>query len=474
MLPSIEPFRIKSVEPIYQTTRLERERLLHAANYNLYRIDAQKVVIDLLTDSGLSALSVTQCAAMMQGDESYAGSASFRRFERVVRQIFGFEFILPTHQGRAAERLLLQSLGSDRSLVPSNAHFDTTRANTISLGMEPADLPADEFWDFDEPHPFKGNMNTEALEQLLKRSSARVPFILLTMTNNLYGDQPVSMANLRRTHQIASSFGIPLYLDACRFAQNAWFIRQRETGYQNADVRAIVSEMCSYVDGCIFSAKKDGLGHMGGFLATRSATVAARAQEHLLLSEGYLTYGGMTGRDLEIVATGLEEVLLHDYLDHRIETTKYLWTLLKQEGVPVLNPPGGHAVYVDVNRLLPHLAKAENPGQRLASEIYLEAGIRTTRMTLPPRSYLSCHHQHQEFVRLAIPSRVYSTNHLQYAAKAVGNVARRAGSMPGLRTVSSNPQLSGFLAQFECVKSNPEKTIDHSVRSHNFHKNSKV
>lgn len=444
----MEPYRVRVVEPIRQTLRAQREALLIEAGFNLYRIDAEMVRIDLLTDSGTCAISRAQQAAMMQGDESYAGSSSYRRFESAVRDTFGFEHVVPTHQGRAAERLLLETLAKPGSVVPSNTLFETTRANCMALGVEPVDLPVASFWDFDNPASFKGNMDCEGLEQLLSGPSGRrVPFVLVTITNNLCGDQPVSVANIREVQEISSRYNKPLYLDACRFAQNAWLIQSDESGYETKSIKSIVAEMFSYADGCIFSAKKDALAQMGGFFATRSAEAASHAREYLVLSEGFVTYGGMTGRDMEAIAVGLTEVLDDDYLRYRIETSRYLFNRLREHSVPVLCPAGGHAVYIDATRMLPHLRTEENPGQALAVEIYRAAGIRTTRIVLKPDHGIA-RGRNVELVRLALPSRVYSTKHLDFVAASVAELASRASSIEGLHLVSAPLLLGGFLATY--------------------------
>jgi tyrosine phenol-lyase len=453
LLPPIEPFRVKAVEPIRRTTLAEREAALARAHFNLFHIDAEKVLVDLLTDSGTGAMSAAQWGALLQGDESYAGSASFKRFAAAVRDIFGFAFILPVHQGRAAERLLMGALCMPGDAVPANTHFETTRANLLSYRVQPVDLPSPEFWQFTEPIPFKGNMDTMALERFLENTKrGKVPFVLLTLTNNTCGDQPVSMENIREVRSIASRYGIPLYFDACRFAQNAWFIQQRERGFAQASIRDIVKEMFGYADGCLFSAKKDALAHIGGFFATRSERVAECAQEQLLLCEGFLTYGGVTGRDLETIAIGLREVLEEDYLRYRTETTSYLAERLMAEGVPVLLPPGGHAVYLEVSQLVPHLGPDENPGQALAIEIYREGGVRTGRLVVAPGTEAR-KQERVEMVRLALPPRVYTRNHLDYAARVVGNFARRAKDIQGVRTISAPPLLGGFLG---CYAREPE------------------
>ena len=453
MVDVIEPYRVRVVEPIRQTIRAQRETLLAEADFNLYQIDSEYVYIDLLTDSGTCAISAAQLGAMMQGDESYAGSSSFRRFESAVREMFGFDHVVPTHQGRAAERLLFGCLGSPGSAVPSNTHFETTRANCIASGTEPVDLPAAEFWDFEKAVSFKGNMDCAALEVLLSGpEGARVPFVLLTITNNMCGDQPVSMANIRQVREIASRHNKPLYLDACRYAQNAWFIQADEPGYRTEPIRSIVREMFSYADGCIFSAKKDALAQIGGFFATRSGDVAACAREQLLLSEGYITYGGMTGRDMDAIAVGLFEGLDENYLNYRIRSTRYLFDRLREFSIPVLCPAGGHAVYIDAMRLLPHLTSSENPGQALAVEIYAASGIRTARIVMNPTHGIA-RGRHIDLVRLALPSRVYSTQHLDYVAASVASVAGRAASITGFQVVSAPRLLGGFLAKYKPVSS---------------------
>jgi tyrosine phenol-lyase len=445
----MEPYRVRMVEPIRQTTRAQRGMLLMNANLNLYQIDADCVSVDLLTDSGTGAVSGNQMAAMMRGDESYAGSASYRHFASVIREVFGFEEIIPTHQGRAAERLLIECLASPGSVIPSNTHFETTRANCLDFGVEPWDLPTHSFWNFEEPCEFKGNIDCGELENLLSGpEGARVPLVLLTVTNNLCGDQPVSMANIRQTREIAARYNKPLYLDACRFAQNAWFIQAGEPGYQDRSIRSIVREMFSYADGCFLSAKKDALAQIGGFLATRSPELASAARERLVLSEGFITYGGMTGRDMEMIAVGLMEGLDDDYLRYRMETTQHLFEGLRQRSIPVLCPAGGHAVYVDATRLLAHLGPDENPGQALAVELYEESGIRSTRIVLAP-SRGPARFRHMELLRLAIPSRVYSARHLDFVVDSLVSIANRAASVCGVHLVSAPSLLGGFLAKYK-------------------------
>ena len=444
LLPPIEPFRVKAVEQVHVRTRAERDLALSRANLNLFALRSEDVTIDLLTDSGTCAMSAAQWGALLTGDEAYAGSPSFERFDKAVREIFGFEYVLPVHQGRAAERLMIAALCSPGDAVPANAHFQTTRANLESFGVHAVDLPSPEFWQFAEPLPFKGNLDTVALERFLGRNGrAKTPFVLITLTNNPCADQPVSMENIRTVRAITSEHGLPLYFDACRFALNAWLIRAREPAYARASVPELVREMFSYADGCLFSAKKDGLAHTGGFLATRSKPVAERAAAQLLLAEGFLTYGGMTGRDLDAIAIGLRDALDEEYLRYRIDTTAYLGTRLIAESVPIIAPPGGHAVYLDVAQIVGHLSPEQNPGQALAIEIYREGGVRTLRMGLRPGPEAG-RQEPVELVRLALPARVYTRNHLDYVARVVGNVVRRAGDLSGVQSILTPSLLGGF------------------------------
>ncbi|GBC78518.1 Tyrosine phenol-lyase [bacterium HR08] len=451
----IEPFRIKVVEPIRMTTRQEREAYLREAGYNLFLIKAEHVIIDLLTDSGTAAMSSEQWAAMMRGDESYAGSASFYRFEAVVRDIFGFKHVIPTHQGRAAERILFSILCRPGHVVPSNTHFDTTRANIEYVGAEAVDLPIPEFYQPSVYHPFKGNMDTEALRALIRRvGPERIPLVMLTVTNNSGGGQPVSMANIREVKAICAEYGIPLYLDACRFAENAYFIKLREEGYAHKSVREIAREMFSYADGCTMSAKKDGLANIGGFLCTNDDRLAQQEKDLLILTEGFPTYGGLAGRDLEAIAVGLQEVLDEDYLQYRFASTRYLGRHLTEAGVPIVQPPGGHAIYIDAGAMLPHIPPLQYPAQALAVELYREAGIRSVEIgsvmfgKRDPRTGEEIPAP-MELVRLAIPRRVYTQSHIDYVIEAILEVYKRRETIRGYRLVWQAPFLRHFTARFE-------------------------
>lgn len=443
------PYRIRVVEPLHFTTQEEREKALERASYNLYSLRAEDVLIDLLTDSGTCAISSGQMAAMMRGDESYAGSASFYRMERAVQELFGFEYVIPTHQGRAAERLLIRALAAPGSLLPSNTLFDTTRANCIDHGVQPVDLPDESFWKFHSSDGFKGNMDCDALEKLLQGPNReKIPFILLTLTNNVCADQPVSMRNLRRANEIAQRYGKPLYLDACRFAQNAWFIQRDEAGLASRSIGSIVREIFSLADGCIVSAKKDAVAQAGGFLAVRSREIAETVQQDALLAEGFVTYGGITGRDMEAIAVGLYEGIEETHLRHRMAMTAYLHHQIQQRGVPVFSPPGGHAVYLPVAEVLPHLGGDQHAGQALAVELYREGGIRTTCISMHPKRGPKVG-ERIEFLRLALPSRVYTTRHLDYVAACMARVAARACNLNGMRLMSEPPLLGGFMAKYQ-------------------------
>ena len=412
----IEPFKIKTVEPIRWTTRAEREELLRQAHYNLFLLPAEDVLIDLLTDSGTAAMSTRQWAAMMQGDESYAGSRSFQRFRRAVQAIFGYRHVIPAHQGRAAERILFSVMCKKGDVVPNNTHFDTTRANVEHAGAEAADLVIAEGRDPASTHPFKGNLDVAALEQLIARvGRERVPLVMLTITNNSGGGQPVSIENARAVRAICQRHGIPLYFDACRFAENAYFIKLREPGYQNKTPKEIAQEMFALGDGCTMSAKKDGLANIGGFLCTNDDALAQQEKDLLILTEGYPTYGGLAGRDLEAIAVGLEEALEEDYLRYRIVSTAYLGQHISDQGVPIVQPPGGHAIYIDARAFLPHVPPAQFPGVALAAELYLEGGIRSVEIG----TLMFGANAAMDLVRLAIPRRVYTQSHIDYVVEII-------------------------------------------------------
>jgi tryptophanase len=451
----IEPFRIKTVEPIRMTTAEEREIILKEAHYNLFAMRAEDVLIDLLTDSGTGAMSSEQWAAAMRGDESYAGSASWARFEASVKSVFGFGYVIPTHQGRAAERILFACLCQPGDVVPNNTHFDTTRANIEYRGAMAVDLVIPEGKLPEAIHPFKGNMDTGALEALINEKGAeRIPLIMLTVTNNSMGGQPVSMANIREVTRIAHEHDIPLYFDACRFAENAYFIKLREEGYEDKSVREIALEMFSHADGCTMSAKKDGLANIGGFLCTNDEILAQQERNLLILTEGFPTYGGLAGRDLDAIAVGLEEVLHEDYLEYRLASTRYLGEHIAREGVPIVQPPGGHAIYIDAKTMLPHIPPDQFPGQALACELYLEAGIRSVEIGSvmfgkPDPDSGKEIPADMELVRLAIPRRVYTQSHVDYVVEAIIAVFERRNDIRGMRLTHQAPYLRHFTARFE-------------------------
>ncbi len=444
----IEPFRIKSVEPIRQTTSEEREQLLNAAGYNLFLIDAKNILIDLLTDSGTSAMSTEQWAAMMRGDESYAGSESFYRMERVVRDLTGLRHVIPTHQGRAAERILFTVLCRKGQVIPNNTHFDTTRANIEFAGARAVDLLTPEAADTQARLDFKGNMDVQALERLIAaEGAANIPLVMITVTDNSGGGQPVSMANIAAVKEVASRHGIPLYLDACRFAENAWFIAQREPGYAEWTPKQIAQKMFSYADGCTFSAKKDAFANIGGLLCTNDDRLAVQETNLLILTEGFPTYGGLAGRDLEAIAVGLEEVLHPDYLRYRIASTGYLGRHIADHGVPIVEPPGGHAIYIDAARMLPHVPKHQFPAQALAVELYRHAGIRSVEIG----SVMFGANAKHELLRLAIPRRVYTQSHMDYVVEAILEVNDYRAHICGLAIESEPPFLRHFSARFRRI-----------------------
>ena len=450
----IEPHRVKMVEPIRLTDRAERERLIEEAHYNLFLLHADDVIIDLLTDSGTSAMSSEAWGAMMRGDESYAGARSWYRFRDTVKDIFGFEQVVPTHQGRAAERILFSVMVQPGSIVPNNTHFDTTRANIEFCGGKAIDLPCPEAADFQSDAPFKGNMDTAALERLVaEHGPEHIPLIMVTITNNSGGGQPVSMANIREISRIAREAGIPFYIDACRFAENAYFIKLREPGFEDTSVVDIAREMFACADGCTMSAKKDAFANIGGFLCTNDAELAQRERNILILTEGFPTYGGLAGRDLEAIAVGLREILDEHYLDYRLLSTRYVVNGLLDSGIPVVAPAGGHAVYLDARRFLPHIEPLHYPGQALAVELYIEAGIRgceigTVMFGMDPHSGEE-RPARSDLVRLAIPRRVYTQSHMDYVLEAIQYVWDRRMAIRGMRIVEAPQFLRHFTAHFD-------------------------
>jgi tryptophanase len=452
----IEPFKIKSVEPIYFTTREERIRILETAHYNPFLIPARDVLIDLLTDSGTSAMSSEQWAGVMRGDESYAGSDSFFRFESTVRKITGMPFIIPTHQGRAAEKILFSITGGKGKYFVSNTLFDTTRANIEFSGATGVDLLCEEGKQPALVAPFKGNMDVQALERFVReKGPENIPLVILTVTNNSGGGQPVSMENVRAVKAVCRQYGIRFFIDACRFAENCWFIKKREAGYAGRSILDIAQELFSYADGCTMSAKKDAFANIGGFLALHDEQLAMECRNLLIITEGFPTYGGLAGRDLEAIATGLEEVLHEDYLQYRIRSIEYIGEKLDAGNVPYIKPTGGHAVYLDARAFLPHIPPHQYPGQALCAALYIEGGIRGVEIgsvmfgkygpdgTLIPAP--------MELVRLAIPRRVYTQSHIDYVAEVVLEVFKQRERINGFRITYETPLLRHFIAHFEHV-----------------------
>jgi tryptophanase len=451
----IEPFRIHSVEPIRLTTVEERERALSAAGLNLFNVHADDVIVDLLTDSGTGAMSRDQWAGIQRGDESYAGSPSWYTFLDSVQALFPFEHVIPTHQGRAAEKILFSAIAGPGKAVPNNTHFDTTRANVEFTGADAVDLVIPEGRVPSAEHPFKGNMDVAALDAFIRQRGADcVPAVFVTVTNNSGGGQPVSLANLREVRAVCDRHGVRLFLDACRFAENAWFIHERESGQGSRAIPDIVRDMASLADGMTMSAKKDGLANIGGWLALRDGALAEQCRNLLILTEGFVTYGGLAGRDLEAIAQGLREVIDEDYLRYRIRSTAYLGEALDAAGVPVVKPFGGHAIYLDARALLPHIDPLQYPGQALALALYREGGIRGCEIgtvmfgrhpdgTETPAA--------MDLVRLAIPRRTYTQSHIDYVIEVVGYVADRASSLRGLRIVEEPSALRHFSARFESL-----------------------
>jgi tyrosine phenol-lyase len=445
----IEPFRIKVVQPLRFTTREERQELLRNAYYNPFYLHAGDVLIDLLTDSGTSAMSAEQWSGMMRGDESYAGSESFFRFEAEVKGLTGFRHVIPTHQGRAAERILFSLLGGKGKTTISNTHFDTTRANVEQSGAVSIDCPSPESRRLTEAAPFKGNVDLEALERAIAKAGAsHVAGVIVTVTNNSGGGQPVSLGNLRAVRQVCDRHRIPLILDACRFAENAWFIREREAGYAKKTLREIAEEMFRLADISTFSAKKDALVNMGGFLAMNDDALAARARSVLILTEGFPTYGGLAGRDLEAIAVGLREVLQDEYMAYRTASVRYLCEGLKALGAPVIEPPGGHAAYVDARATLPHIPKERFPGQALVNALYETGGVRAVEIGTVMFGAAAQH----DLVRLAMPRRVYTQSHVDYVLEVFGELMAERDRIPGYRMTFEPPYLRHFTAHFEPVR----------------------
>jgi len=448
----IEPFRIKSVEPIRITTPEQRQELITQAKLNVFRLRAEDVLIDLLTDSGTGAMSANQWAAIMQGDESYAGAQSFFRLERVIQRITGYPFLIPTHQGRAAERILFSVATKPGDIVPNNTHFDTTRANLEFGNVTALDFVIPEGLEPQLLHPFKGNIDLNRVEDLLKREGDRVPFGLLTITNNSGGGQPVSMECIRSYGELLRRYGKPFIMDVCRCAENAMFIKLREPGMEDRSIESIVQEMFSYADGCVMSAKKDGMVNIGGFIALRDDRWVEAARSMLILTEGFPTYGGLAGRDLDALAVGLEEVLQEDYLRYRLRTVEYLGDKLTKGGIAIVQPPGGHAVYLDARAFLPHLPVDQYPAWSLCNALYLTGGIRGVEVG----SVMFGKHlddgtetfHHLDLVRLAFPRRVYTQSHFDYVAEVMCDLRQNAGTVRGVRITKQNKYLRHFTAEF--------------------------
>jgi tryptophanase len=445
----IEPFRIKAVEPITLTSQEEREKILKKAHYNLFTIKAQHILIDLLTDSGTGAMSSAQWAKIMEGDESYAGGSSYFEMKEVVQDLMGFKHVFPTHQGRAAERILFSIVGGEGKVIPNNTHFDTTRANIEFTKAKAVDVVHENGKSPSEEHPFKGDIDLRKLRTLFEehKEGKNIPLCMLTITNNSGGGQPVSMHNIRETKKLCEAFTIPLFLDACRFAENAYFIKMREEGYKDKTIKEIVQEMFSYADGCTMSAKKDGLANIGGFLAFNDDKLAVEVQNVEILTEGFPTYGGLAGRDLAAIAQGLREVIQEDYLQYRIISTQYLGDALTKLGIPIVRPVGGHAVYIDAKAMLPHVPSSQFPAQALACALYLVGGIRSVEIG----SLMFGENANMELLRLAIPRRVYTQSHIDYVIEVLAEVNKNKASLKGFVIVEEPPFLRHFSAKLKQV-----------------------
>ena len=452
----IEPFKIKSVEPIKMNSIDDRKKIIINNNYNLFQVRSNDVIIDLLTDSGTGAMSSKQWAGIMNGDESYAGSNSYLYFKDVIQDIFGFKYILPTHQGRASERILFSTLCKEGDIVPNNTHFDTTKANILFQGSKPVDLIDEEYKNTQSIFPFKGNMSVKKLEKLLSTTDlTKIPLIMLTITNNSGGGQPVSMQNISQVSKVAKKYKIPLYIDACRFAENAYFIKQREDKYKNWTIKKIVQKIFSYADGCTMSAKKDAIVNIGGFLCTNNDEVAEKNKNLLILTEGFPTYGGLAGRDLEAIAIGLNEAMDIDYLNYRVKSIEYLGNKLLKNNIPILQPTGGHAIYIDASLFLKHIHKNRFPGQALACELYIAGGIRCSEIGSlmfggideNGKEYFS----DNELVRLAMPRRTYTQSHIDYVIEVIIDVYKRRKNIRGLKIIEQSKYLRHFTAKLKKV-----------------------
>lgn len=452
----IEPFKIKTVEPLGFTTKVERERLLELAHYNLFNIKAEKVLIDMLTDSGTGAMSSEQWAGIMRGDESYAGARSYYNFEMAVKDLTGLEEIIPVHQGRAAERILFTAMGAKGKYVISNSHFDTTRANVEASGSIAVDFPHKDALNFDKPHPFKGNADIEAMKKFIKEKGEKnIIMCIMTVTNNSLGGQPVSMENLKEVKKLCDLHSIPLFLDCARFAENAYFIKIREKGYADKTAEEIAKEMFEMADGAMMSSKKDALVNIGGFLAMNDKQLSLKCRQLLILTEGFNTYGGLAGRDLEAIAIGLKEVLDENYLQYRIRSSQYLGDGLLRKGIPIVNPPGGHGVYINAKKFLPHIKPTQLPGQALVCALYLEGAIRTVEIgTLmfgkrdPNGNFLPAP---MELVRMAIPRRVYTQSHIDYVIEVLAALAKKKSKIRGMTVVEAPPVLPHFTAKLKPI-----------------------